>query len=173
MLIRKALPEDLPRVMEIFSYARAFMTAQGNPDQWAARQWPPEELIRQDIAEGKSYVCEEDGRVIGTFYYEEGEEIEPTYRTVYDGAWHQEGPYGVVHRIAGDGSRRGIGTFCLAWALDRSPHLRIDTHADNIPMQGLLKKLGFVRCGTIYVDEDGEASPRLAYEKVSEEGRPV
>ncbi len=31
-------------------------------------------------------------------------------------------------------------------------------------MQGLLEKLGFTHCGTIYVEEDDY--PRLAYEKV-------
>ena len=30
-------------------------------------------------------------------------------------------------------------------------------------MQNMLKKLGFVHCGTIYVQEDND--PRLAYEK--------
>ena len=35
---------------------------------------------------------------------------------------------------------------------------------DNLVMQGLLSKLGFVRCGTIYVEEDD--NPRIAYEKV-------
>jgi hypothetical protein len=30
-------------------------------------------------------------------------------------------------------------------------------------MQNLLRKLGFVHCGTIYVQEDND--PRLAYEK--------
>ncbi len=42
-------------------------------------------------------------------------------------------------------------------------HLRIDTHNDNIVMQNLLPKPGFVHCGTIYVEEDD--APRLAYEK--------
>ena len=35
---------------------------------------------------------------------------------------------------------------------------------DNIVMQNMLKKLGFVHCGTIYVEEDDY--PRLAFEKV-------
>ena len=43
-------------------------------------------------------------------------------------------------------------------------HLRIDTHGDNITMQHLVKKLGFVQCGTIYVEEDNY--PRLAFEKI-------
>jgi hypothetical protein len=36
-------------------------------------------------------------------------------------------------------------------------------------MQNLVRKLGFVRCGTIYVEEDNY--PRLAYEKTSRKGK--
>jgi len=45
-------------------------------------------------------------------------------------------------------------------------HLRIDTHGDNIVMQNIAKKLNFIHCGTIYVEEDDY--PRLAYEKSKE-----
>ena len=41
--------------------------------------------------------------------------------------------------------------------------MRMDTHGDNTVMQALLRKLGFVHCGTIYVEEDDY--PRLAFEK--------
>lgn len=150
--------------MEIFCYARRFMAAHGNPNQWGPRNWPPEELIRRDIRVGDSYVCLNDtGRVIGTFYFIQGKDIEPTYREIEDGAWLDESPYGVVHRIAGDGSQKGIGEFCINWAFEQCGHLRIDTHEDNIVMQNLLKKLGFTHCGTIYVYEDRD--PRLAFEK--------
>ena len=100
--------------------------------------------------------------MVGTFYFIQGADIEPTYRNIEDGAWRDDSPYGVVHRIATDGTR-GVGTFCLNWAYAQCGHLRIDTHGDNRVMQGLLDKLGFVRCGTIYVVEDND--PRLAYEK--------
>lgn len=50
--------------------------------------------------------------------------------------------YGVVHRLAGDGSEKGIGAFCIDWAFSKCGNLRIDTHGDNIVMQNLLKKLG-------------------------------
>ena len=56
-----------------------------------------------------------------------------------------------------------IGAFCITWAYEQCGHLRIDTHGDNVVMQGLLKKLGFVHCGTIHVEEDD--FPRLAFEK--------
>ena len=65
--------------------------------------------------------------------------------------------------FAGDGSEKGIGAFCINWAFEQCGHLRIDTHGDNVVMQNLVKKLGFVHCGTIYVTEDND--PRLAYEK--------
>ena len=124
MKIRKTTLADLPRVMEIYALAREFMAANGNPTQWAERNWPPEDLIRSDIAAGDSYVCEHDGRVIAVFYFVEGPDIEPTYRVIEDGDWADDSPYGVVHRIATDGSVRGTGAFCLNWAIDQSRHLR-------------------------------------------------
>ena len=164
MEIRHARSEDIPRMMEIYRYAREFMAAHGNPNQWGPTNWPPEELIRQDVREEKSYVCVNDrGTVIGTFYFTQGPDIEPTYRVIEDGAWLDESPYGVVHRLAGDGSEKGIGAFCILWAYEQCGHLRIDTHMDNKVLQGLADKLGFTHCGTIYVEEDDY--PRLAYEK--------
>ena len=112
MKIRKTAEQDIPRIMEIYSYAREFMTKHGNPNQWAVRNWPPEKLIRTDISRGKSYVCtDDDGSVIGTFFFDYGKDIEPTYRVITDGAWTDDSAYGVVHRIAGDGSQKGIGGF--------------------------------------------------------------
>ena len=164
MQIRHSAEGDLPRMMEIYAYARAFMAEHGNPNQWGPTRWPPEALLRRDIREGHSYVCLDDGgKVIGTFFFTYGEDIEPTYRRIEDGAWLDDSPYGVVHRIAGDGSRRGIGAFCINWAFEQCGHLRIDTHGDNTVMQKLVKKLGFVHCGTIHVEEDDY--PRLAFEK--------
>ena len=164
MRIRKSETADIGRIMEIYARARAFMAAHGNPNQWGPTNWPPEELIRQDIAAGNSYIClNGEGKIIGTFFYVRGEDIEPTYREITDGAWIRPGPYGVVHRIASDGSEKGTGAFCINWAFEQCGHLRMDTHGDNIVMQRLLQKLGFCHCGTIYVPED--PYPRLAYEK--------
>ena len=53
---------------------------------------------------------------------------------------------GVVHRVTGDGSEKGIGAFCINWAFEKCGNLRIDTHGDNIVMQNLLKKLRFNHC---------------------------
>jgi hypothetical protein len=151
--------------MEIYAYARAFMAKTGNPNQWGPTNWPPADLIHEDIRNGNSYVCvNDDERVIGTFFFTQGKDIEPTYRAITDGAWLDDSAYGVVHRIASDGSEKGVGQFCLGWAYEQCGHLRIDTHTDNNVMQNLLRKLGFIRCGIIYVLEDDY--PRYAFEKV-------
>lgn len=164
MEIRRAGKEDLDRIMEIYAYARKFMAEHGNPRQWGATNWPPEEVVRADIKSGDSYVCTFGDRVVGVFYFIHGEDIDPTYRNIEEGKWIDNGPYGVVHRIAGDGSVKGIGRFCLQWAFEQCGHLRIDTHGDNHVMQNLLEKCGFKYCGIIHVEEDND--PRLAYEKI-------
>ena len=67
MQIRHSTIQDLDRIMEIYAGARVFMAQHGNPNQWGPTNWPPQALIRKDIAEGNSYVCINDaGQVIGT-----------------------------------------------------------------------------------------------------------
>ncbi len=165
MQIRKADEIDVERMMDIYASARAFMAAHGNPRQWGPTNWPPRVLVEEDVATGRGYVCEHEGRIVGAFFYDFGSDVEPTYARIEDGTWLDASPYGVVHRIASDGSVPGVGTHCIEWAYGRCGHLRIDTHGDNVVMQGLLRKLGFVHCGTIYVEEDDY--PRLAFEKPS------
>ena len=163
MDIRHAEARDIARMMALYEHARRFMAEHGNPNQWGPTRWPPEDLLRRDIAQGNSYLCVQGDRIVGTFFFAMGPDIEPTYRRIEDGAWRDPSPYGVVHRLAGDGSVRGTGAFCLDWAYRQCGHLRVDTHGDNRVLQSLLGKLGFVHCGTIYVEED--PYPRLAYEK--------
>lgn len=163
MRIQKATYADLPAMMELYSRARVFMAETGNPHQWGDRSWPPESLLKADIFEGNSYVAQREGVVAATFYYRYGKDIEPTYARIEQGEWLDDSPYGVIHRIASDRSRKGIGTECIEWAYRRCGHLRIDTHSDNAVMRHLLLKLGFRQCGIIYVGED--SMPRLAYEK--------
>ncbi len=55
MKIRATELKDLPRVMEIYDYARAFMRTNGNVTQWIGG-YPSEALIRQEIEDGHSFV---------------------------------------------------------------------------------------------------------------------
>lgn len=169
MVIRHALKEDVKKIMEIYEYARRFMAEHGNPNQWGPTNWPPEELIEKDIADGNSYVCMDEGRIAGTFFFCQGKDIEPSYLVIEEGEWTEDSPYGVIHRLAGNGTVKGVGAFCIEWAFMQCGHLQADTHGDNQVMQNLLEKSGFSYCGVIHVAEDNY--PRLAYEKVLENNK--
>ena len=159
MEIRKAVPADLPRLLEIYAAGRRFMAEHGNPTQWPAH-YPPAGLLEEDIAAGQQYVCTEEGRVFAAFALIPGED--PTYVRIEAGAWPDDAPYATIHRLAADGTGRGVTGAVIAWCAAQSPVLRADTHADNAPMQHLLEKHGFVRCGIIYTDD---GTPRLAYQR--------
>lgn len=160
MEIRQTRPEDMGALMALFESARAFMKAHGNPNQWGDT-YPPEALIRSDIQRGGSYVCCEEGQILGTFYFAPGPD--PTYGEIWGGSWLSDAPYWVVHRVATGGSRRGVATFCLEWCLSRQGHIRVDTHRDNFPMQKTLLKNGFSQRGIIHLANGAE---RIAFEQV-------
>ena len=155
--IRPAERTDMERILEIYEYARRFMEENGNPTQWHSG-YPKRELLELDISLGRLYVVIRDNEICGVFVFFVGDD--PTYSYI-EGSWRSNAPYGVIHRIAGIGG--GIFTAALAFCKDRISHLRIDTHANNRPMQHVVEKAGFSRRGIIYV-EDG--SPRIAYDLV-------
>ena len=159
MIIRPALQTDLPAIRHIYASARQFMAKNGNPDQWGDT-YPSEEIIQNDLHQGHLFVCEAEQEVAGVFCYFVG--IEPDYLDIYEGSWLQDGSYGVVHRLAAGGKGRGIASHCLQYAFAQCGNLRIDTHRNNIPMQRLLAKTGFHRCGIIHCSHGGD---RIAYQK--------
>lgn len=159
MEIRKTKREEIDEVMEIYAHARKFMAEHGNPNQWKNTN-PPRERVEQDIREGKSHVCVEGDEILGVFYF--AKEEDPTYKVIYEGKWQNSDAYAVVHRIASAGKAKGVGSFCMNWAYEQFPNVKIDTHRDNVVMQNMLKKNGFVYCGIIHL-ENGEE--RLAFQK--------
>ncbi len=162
MEIRKSSPKDIDRLMEIFAHAREYMALNGNPYQWGHNGWPKKEVIENDINKGVSYVVLNENKIVGTFVYKYGEEIDPCYKKIYEGSWKYDGPYGVIHRIAVIEHGLGVLPFVVSWAKEDNRHIRIDTYKDNAIMIHILEKLGFVYRGIIYVEHDLE--PRLAYE---------
>ncbi len=159
MNIRHAALKDIPALLAVYDRARSFMAANGNPTQWPAN-YIHQGLLENDIAQHTLYVCEDADGIQGVFMYAEGPD--PTYLHIENGSWPSDTAYAVVHRVASAGKVKGVLSHIIAWASAQSAVLRMDTHADNAPMQHLLEKLGFQRCGIIYV-EDG--TPRIAYQK--------
>lgn len=139
------------------------MKKNGNPNQWEDR-YPEVSTVENDVKRGISYVCEENGKIAGTFVFFIGED--PTYRVIENGNWHSDQtPYGVIHRVASDGTVRGVTKAAFSYGMERSGYLRIDTHEDNKPMQGALKKFGFRKCGTIYLERGAK---RIAFDCLEE-----
>lgn len=161
-MIRKTLDTDIPAVMAIYDVARAFMREHGNATQWPVGT-PSAEQLATDIAAGGSYVCEEDGRVVATFAFLSGPDS--SYDVIEDGQWRSDVPYAVLHRVASDGTTHGVAAAMFAFAKERVDHLRIDTHQDNLPMQGAIAKAGFERAGIVYVSD---GTPRVAFDWLRE-----
>lgn len=154
--IRHASEADVDVILDIYAGARAFMRRTGNLTQWPDG-YPGLDDILSDIAGGNLHVCVADGKVVTVFFLAEGPD--PTYAHI-DGAWPNDEPYSVIHRIA---AREGMGAgrHCIRHVCESVRNLRIDTHEDNLPMRHVLSSLGFVECGTI-ICNDG--TPRVAYQ---------
>lgn len=158
-MIRKATVKDLNQLEIIYEKARQFMRAHGNSNQWTYGH-PNREDLMQSLATQELYVVEINRVIQASFVLME--RADPTY-TYIEGAWLSDNPYVVLHKVATRHEIKGMGTCIINFAKSKKKDVRIDTHKDNIPMQNLLKKTGFVPTGTIYV-EDGTA--RIAYQYI-------
>lgn len=164
-MIRKAKNEDLNEILRIYEIARDFMHTHGNPTQWAGK-YPDKKTLINDIKIGQLYVITVDnneGRLCGCFAMIPG--VDPTYINIYEGEWKNDKPYAAIHRVASDGTLKGVFARCFEYASEKYDHLRIDTHKDNLPMQGAVKKCGFEYCGIIYL---ADGAPRIAFEWTKE-----
>ncbi len=161
MKIRLAEEKDIYFILDLYKDARAFMKMTGNPTQWQSGG-PSFETLTSDIGERCSYVVEENGEIIATFYFKIGED--KTYARIYDGEWLDNNSYAVIHRVVvSDKARdKGVSAFIFRECFEKYPNLKIDTHRDNAPMRRALLKSGFVMCGTIYLESGDE---RLAFQK--------
>ena len=161
--LRLARKEDLSKYVQILDSGRQFQRDQGFI-QWPDG-YPAAEDLLEDIRSGKGYALTADSQVAGYLYL--GFDGDPAYPLI-KGAWHHDGPYGVIHRMAiGDGFR-GKGLADAAFRLAEEICikngvfiLRIDTDGENKRMQHVLQRNGFSCCGTV-IQGGGD---RLAFDK--------
>lgn len=158
MQIRKATEKDIDVIMSIYERARKYMAENNNPNQWI-NGYPQKEIVMRDINEGISYVYLIDDQIEGVFVLLETPD--PTY-AVIEGAWLYNEPYVTIHRVASKGTRKGVLSDIVDWCSGKYVNIRIDTHKDNVIMQHLLEKKGFIKCGIIYL---ANGSPRIAFHK--------
>lgn len=157
MEVRKARHNELGAILDIYEGAREFMRKNGNPTQWGDG-YPHPDTVKADISEGRLHVICENDELFGVFAFINGRD--PDYDCI-DGEWLNSLPYAAIHRVASAGKRGGMMAICVEYCLNVCPNLKIDTHADNLPMQRSLERLGFTRCGIVYIERAGE---RIAYQ---------
>ena len=92
LIFRRAEPEDLPRLLDLYLGSIALMRLQGI-DQWDD-VYPSEDVLAQDIANRDLYVLEDDDGLAASVVL--NEEQEPQYRYV-DWRYHT-GKIGPIHR---------------------------------------------------------------------------
>ncbi|MDE6858745.1 MAG: GNAT family N-acetyltransferase [Alistipes sp.] len=165
MIFRKTTAGDIARIMEIAAQAQERLREQAI-DQWQDG-YPTADAFMRDIDSGSSYVVETGSQVMATACI--SFDGEPAYSTISDGAWPDDEPYAVIHRLAVDRGmlRRGIAAEIIAYAemlcrLQRISSIRVDTHRDNTAMRRLLDRCGFTHCGRIRLDSGAD---REAYHK--------
>ncbi|MDR0541054.1 MAG: GNAT family N-acetyltransferase [Dysgonamonadaceae bacterium] len=162
--LRKAETTDVVRIWQIILQAKEQMRLR-NSRQWQDG-YPAVENIIHDIANGYGYVLFVHNEVIA--YAAVIFTGEPAYEHI-QGQWLSEQPYVVVHRlaVADERKRQGVATLFMQKIAELSRRkgvysFRADTNFDNLYMQKIFAKSGFVYCGEVLYDKNR----RMAYEKI-------
>lgn len=164
--LRPVQPQEDVLCYAILDGARAFQRAQGFV-QWTD-DYPDESTVPEDRANGIGYVLLADDAIAGYLAVDFGGE--PAYEDI-DGAWGQDTPYAVVHRMGFAPDYRGRGLADAAFRLVEElcesrgiRHVRVDTDFPNKRMQHILEKNGYVYRGIVVYS----IGRRMAYDKVWE-----
>ena len=168
--LEQAKKEQIYEILSIIKDGQEFLKSQGL-DQWQ-NGYPNINSISLDINNNNSYVLIYNGKIVATAAIIFG--IDPNYNTIFEGKWLSDEKYVVIHRIATKKEYRNCGYASKIIELTKEEllkkgihSLRIDTHEFNIPMQKMLEKNGFKKCGIIYLNNIiNETNKRLAYEYV-------
>lgn len=162
----RAVERDASGIINIIKQAQDYFKAQGI-NQWQDN-YPDFEIVKNDIENKNGYVLLKDNIIVGTVVVSfEGEK---NYESIYNGKWLSNDEFAVIHRIAIDSKFKGLGLSLIIIknieriCLNKGVHsIKIDTHKENISMQKMLLKNGFIYCGVIYLENKSE---RVAFEKI-------
>lgn len=167
--LRKAATTDLPEILEIIDAARQLLQKNKVP-QWQNGEGPNKLQLEQDIRDQQCYLLIVAQQIAGLGIISTDKEA--PYEQITNGRWLETtGDYAVLHRVAlaptyqGQGLALILMNFLITVArLKDYLDIRIDTHPQNIAMQQLIKKAGFLYRGDILLPvPDGE---RVAYQLI-------
>ena len=151
--IRSAKIEDINAILEVVKDAKEKFKSIGI-DQWSG-DYPNEIDFTNDINNNQLYVCLDNELVIGFFVA--SFKLEEDYNNII-GKWLTDNKYIVMHRVAVKKEYYGMNISDLYFEYVKNmckenniKSIRIDTHEKNIVMLKKLNKLGFTRCGEVYL----------------------
>lgn len=145
---------------------RTYLKSQGI-DQWQ-NGYPNTESIQQDIDNNKGYFLTDGENYLA--YLCMDFDGEPAYNDI-KGKWltEHDAKYMVIHRLAFNEQYRGKGLSTAVFKLAEEfckeegvKSIRVDTDGDNKIMQHIMKKAGFLYCGTIWF----AGGDKVAFEKI-------
>ena len=164
-LLRAAKPSHQDWILRQIDGCRQLM-ASHKSGQWQGKE-PSFATIEEDIHHQRFYLLFEDDQPCG------GAALmrhEPAYDSLLEGQWLNQEPYMVIHRffIAPSFQGRHLSKVLLARLEhhiqdNQVRNVRLDTHALNQPMRGLLARLHYPQVGKAWLANAGE---RLVYHKV-------
>ncbi len=163
MELRNIELNEVDIAMSIIDDAKKHLKEQGI-DQWQSG-YPDYACIKNDALNQTGYFIVDCDDILGYLCIDfKGE---PAYENL-NGTWASNNKYVVIHRVAFVKDARGKNLssilFKLVEDISRQKgiyYFRIDTDADNLKMQHVLKKNGFVLRGTIWFDN----SEKIAFDK--------
>ena len=160
-----ATPSHRDWILRQIDGCRQQMATHGS-GQWQGKE-PSIATIEEDIFHQRYYVFFEDNQPCG------GAALmthEPGYEHLLEGQWLNQDLYRVIHRlfIAPSFQGRHLSKILLDHLEQQVKqhqvsNIRIDTHALNQPMRGLLNRQHYQEVGKAWLPQAGE---RLVYHKV-------
>ncbi|WP_288323602.1 GNAT family N-acetyltransferase [Eggerthella sinensis] len=174
---RPATRDDFERAAALLDVGHRTFAELGI-DEGRSKKYPSARRLMHSIKNGTTHVIEDaHGAMIALFAVSFSPD--KNYERPIDGAWLTDTdarpqPYAELHWVAVDypARRRGVGMFILdkadqiARAGGRAS-VRADVYPENGPMQKLLEKHGYERCGTITMkDVFGREKRRVGYERM-------
>ena len=173
---RPAAREDFDQVSALLDAGHETFAALGIDE--GRKKYPSARRLMHSIKNGTTHVVEDaHGHMIAVFAVSFSPD--KNYERPIDGAWltdadEQPQPYAELHwvSVAPAARRRGVGQFILETAgrIARAGgrrSIRADVYERNVPIQKLLEKHGYARCGILSMrDVFGRRKTRVAYERL-------
>lgn len=171
-MIRKASILDLNGILEVIKDAKELFKNNGSTQWQDSDGYPNDATFINDFLKNTVIVATDNEIITGVIVVSKDNEV--AYNTIYNGSWLTNSKYYTVHRIAvkKEYYQQGIAVSLLKEAEkiaieDKCISIRVDTHKDNIQMNSLLLKMGYIKCGIIFLPRSTVLDKeRIAYEKI-------